>query len=337
MEVPLRDPLFLGLVLAGSALLAAMLVLIFGRLRPTCYQVLIALGEALAVGVVFFLGCAVVRNEPASDIYLRWPKLPPTDAEDRLLVILLPAALLAELVTAIRFVPGWLAWGLRLLVAAGAAPVLLHNSQYLTDLAGPGTRLWSAAQTWCWLAGAAAALAGSWLLLILLVRRGATRLPLLGVSMVCAGAAPAIMDAGYMTEGPLLIPLAGALLGIAVGFSPGNTRWDTRTALGVGLVVLFGLLFIGCFYGDPGLPLRDAALLWFAPLLAWVPELLPRKKFPRWAPSLGALVLVAIPIGMAAGPALLAFYHALQPSAATNSPAGTSGKASDQDYQNFDR
>ena len=61
-------------------------------------------------------------------------------------------------------------WLLRSAVALSAAPILLHNSSYLTELAGPGTREWTPAQTWVILGSMAAVLLTVWVLLALLVR-----------------------------------------------------------------------------------------------------------------------------------------------------------------------
>src|SRR5205814_2274626 len=94
----------------------------------------VAAGSALGAGVGFLLGVFVLGL---------WPKWPPKEDADRFLLVLLPAAVLVELVAAVPLLPRWVAWLGRLTVAGFAAPVLLHGSIYLTDAAGPGSRKWS--------------------------------------------------------------------------------------------------------------------------------------------------------------------------------------------------
>ena len=56
-----------------------------------------------------------------------------------------------------------------------AAPVLLYNTSYLAELAGPGSREWTPAQAGIILAGLAAALTGAWAALALLATRSPVR------------------------------------------------------------------------------------------------------------------------------------------------------------------
>ena len=57
---------------------------------------------------------------------------------DRFLEIVVPAALVVELMAAVPRFPVWLAWALRLTVAGCLARVLLHGSIYLSDPAEAG-------------------------------------------------------------------------------------------------------------------------------------------------------------------------------------------------------
>src|SRR5207249_4080071 len=79
---------------------------------------------------------------------------------NRLFVVLLPAVILVEIAAAFPKVPQWLIWALRLLIAIGAARLLLHDSVYLkgTDSSG-----WSVAEATTWLVGLAVALRAVWL------------------------------------------------------------------------------------------------------------------------------------------------------------------------------
>src|SRR5207248_656499 len=96
-------------------------------------------GWVLGVASGFFLGCWLLGL---------WPHWPPREDQDRLLLVLVPAVIGVELVAAFLRRSRWLVWLLRLVIAAGAARVLLHNTSYLMDLGGPGTREWTPVQTW---------------------------------------------------------------------------------------------------------------------------------------------------------------------------------------------
>ncbi len=302
------DPVFLMEVMAGAAVLAAAVALActspWWRATPRR----VALGTALGIGLAFLIGSGVLG---------RWPRWSLAEAEDRLLLIIVPAIVGAEIVGA---------WILRLAVAAGVAPVLLYNSQYLADLAGPGTRLWTRDQTILWLGGPALALMVVWLLLAWLNRRAPSRSLPVGLAVVCAGAAPTIMVSGYLTGGPLLVPLAGGLLGTALVSLLWTLSRSDFAAVGVGLVLLFALLVMGRFFGE--LATVHAALLLFAPLLMWLPELLPGKKPWVWARA-------ALRPVLSIAPAALAFYLAQKPATGPDGPAGTSGEPGVQDYQQF--
>ena len=67
-----------------------------------------------------------------------------------------------EAAAAVPKVPRYARWLLRGGLALSAAPILLHNTIYLVDLAGPGSREWSGTQAMLILAGLAAALLLTW-------------------------------------------------------------------------------------------------------------------------------------------------------------------------------
>src|SRR5690348_8083974 len=144
----------------------------------------VAAGWVLGVGLGFFLGCRLLGL---------WPHWPPREDQDRLLALLVPAVIAVELVAAFPPVPRWLTWLLRLVVAGGAARVLLDDTSYLTDLAGPGTREWTPEQARLILAGLALALATLWVLLALLARRPSSRSLPPALALACAAAAVAVM------------------------------------------------------------------------------------------------------------------------------------------------
>jgi len=274
--------------MAGAAMLAAAVMLAWQA--PAAVR--LALGEGLGIGIALLAGSGILG---------RWVRWSLAESEDRLLLIVLPATIVAEVFAAFRAVPRWLAWAVRFIVAAGVAPVLLFNSLYLADSAGPQTRLWTDGQTVLWLGGLAAALGTVWLLLVLLARRGPSRSVLLSLAVVCAGAAPTLMVSGYLTGGALLIPFAAALMGTAAASCVWIVPHGDSTAVGFGVVLLFALLVMGRFFADLGNV--SAGLLLFAPLLAWLPEFLPGKRFPPWMRAISRIALVTVP-------AALAFYLA---------------------------
>src|SRR5947209_2019621 len=116
---------------AGAVAAAVLLMLVWPRGSPSPARS--ALGWTLGVGLGFFVGCGVLGV---------WPAWPPIGDRDRFLTLVLPAAILIEGLAAFGFVPSWLAWLLRCLLAALVTPILLHGTIYLEDAAGPGTREW---------------------------------------------------------------------------------------------------------------------------------------------------------------------------------------------------
>jgi hypothetical protein len=239
------------------------------------------------VGVVagFLTGCWVLGLRP------HWP---PREDQDRFLVLLLPAVLVVELLATVPKVPAWLIWLLRLAVAVTAARVLLHDTIYLTDLAGPGSREWTPAQTWLILGGLAAGLAAAWVLLDLLTRRTPSRALPLALALACVGAAVTVMLSGYASGGQLGLPLAAALVG-ATGASVVLSRPGSMTgAVGFGLVGLFGVLIIGRFFGE--LSTANALLVFLAPLLCWIAELPYAQRLRPWLRAVTQVALVAVPL-----------------------------------------
>src|SRR5205823_2311547 len=157
-----------------------------------------------------------------------------------------------------------------------------------TDSAGPGTSEWSSATAWVVLGGLAAALAASWALLDRLTDRSGGRPVLLALAVAAAGSGLTVMLSGYATGGMLGLPLAAGLAGAAAASLLLAGKPDLKGAVGVGVVGLFALLVVGRFFGS--LSTAHAALLFAAPLLAWLGEL-PWAR--RAGPRLRALAATA--------------------------------------------
>ena len=114
----------------------------------------------------------------------------------------------------------------------------------------------------------------------------------------CAGLT--VMMAGYIGGGAAAFPLVGALLATSIGarltlpFVGVPTRFVAPAIPGIGVVGLFGLIFIGCFFGR--LPTGSAVVMLLAPLLCWISEAPQLRHQKGWLIGMLRLVLVAIPL-----------------------------------------
>src|SRR5262249_20166311 len=127
-----------------------------------------ALGEVLGVAAAIYLGAWLLGWSP------RWP---PSNQENRFFLILLPVVILVEIAGAFPKFPQSLIWALRLVIAIGAARVLLHGSVHLKGTEPP---TWTALEAVQWLAGLALALRAVWLLL----SGGNRRVPVPGAALM---------------------------------------------------------------------------------------------------------------------------------------------------------
>ena len=201
---------------------------------------------------------------------LRWPVVwPPHNALDRLVTLLLPAAVLVELAAmSPRRLP---VRGLRGALALAAPLILLYRSVYLpAELSGTG-----GARDWRSTAGLLAGGAGLLLVLRLALVRPALTRRAPGTVVACLAGAIlatglAILLGGYLKGGSLAFPLAGTLLATAL-----LTRWrfagSSAVLISVGTVQLAGVVAIGHFFGR--LQTVPAIVLLLAPVGCWVTEL----------------------------------------------------------------
>ena len=194
------------------------------------------------------------------------PNWPPREDHDRLLLFLLPLVTAVEIVIAVTSRPLWLPWLLRLIVVAGAAPVLLYGSSYIAELTGPGSREWTIAQMVVIFAGLAFLLAIVWWAMWLLTKRSACRSVPILLAFVSTGAAVTILLSGYASAGQSGLNLPAALVGVTVASLALKGPPQMNGVIGVGLVVLFALLVEGRFFGQ--LSTTDALLLMGA--LSWL-------------------------------------------------------------------
>jgi hypothetical protein len=313
------DPVLLAKVFLVAAVVAAVILLQLATRSRAPNPVVLRVGWVVGIGAGFYLGCAML------DLYPRWP---PKEDQHRFLAILMPATLAVELVSA--FVPRWLAWQLRLCVAAAAAPILLHNSVYLEDLAGPGSREWPEGQTQLILAGLAAALIAMWGLLALLQTRSSERAAAPTLMLACLAAGVTVMLSGYATGGRIGFPLAGAITGATLASFAAPALPNTSRYLGVGIVGLFTIVVIGRLFGS--LPTNTAIYLFLAPLLAWLPEI-PGVR------SIRPNVRDALRFALVGVPLLLVVLFAQKKFEVESGPSGTSSPGgyeySPDDYKSY--
>jgi hypothetical protein len=283
------------LISAGAS---ALCVLALGGVRrpPSAARLNAACVLAIALGLA--LGGAWLR------LPFGWP---PTSALARLLMIVLPAAIGVELLASFEPIPRWVAWGMRLLVAASSGRILLHGSVYL---AGDKSE-WTAWQQASTLAFCAAALAVVWALLHWLASRASgVSIPLVLCESSLAGGA-AIMLAGYLAGGETALVLAAALAGAAIAASVVGMREAPQGLVGVGIVGLFGVLCIGRFFGR--LSTGAALVVLLAPLLGWATETPPLRNRPAWLKGALRFALAAIPLAFVLAAAKLDFDRDMRP------------------------
>jgi hypothetical protein len=303
------DPIVMAEAAAAALVVAA---LVLAARSPDARWV-------VGLGAGYYLGCWMLEIRP------RWPI---REDLDRLLVLVIPAVILVELLGAIPWLPRWLIWALRVVVAGVGARVLLHGSMYLTGPAGPGSSSWTTPQTWLILGSIAAAEVAAWGLLVLLARRSpGASLPIV-LALVLGGTSIVIMLSGYLTGGQAGLPLSAAILGagLVALMMPEATR--SVAPIGVSVVGLSSLLIIGRFFGE--LRTDHAVLLFAAPLLAWLPELPRLRRLPPWARGLLRVVLVGLVVSGVFADATRRFIGNSGPSARPGSNEPTA-----EDYLNY--
>ena len=246
----------------------------------------------LHAACVFSVAAGLVVGYNLLALQLSWP---PRNGLERFLLLIAPAILGVELLVAIPALPRWSIWSLRVTLALVLPRVLLHGSVYL----GGTERAWPAWQAFLVMTAGGLLLAGLWGLLTLLCRRlpGIFVPCALQASTLCAGLT--VMMAGYIKGGAAALVWVAALLAtiLVVG---AITRKSSRLAeggwpalLGVGVVGLFSLVFIGRFFGE--LSSGNALVILLAPLLCWLAEIPWLKRRQPWlAWSVRSLLIASV-------------------------------------------
>ncbi|MHB1559563.1 MAG: hypothetical protein ACYC61_19115, partial [Isosphaeraceae bacterium] len=277
------DPIVMAKAVATAAI-AALAVMIAAAWRARRHQsegeTPEGAGWVFALGLGYSLGCWVLDFRP--DWRMR-------EDLDRLLGLVMPAAILVEGLGAIPSVPRRLVWGLRLAVAGLGARVLLHGTVYLT---GPDDMAWTTTQAGLNLGAIAAAEAAVWIALVNVVRRAAGVSVLLALAMALGTAGLTVMLSSYVSGGQAALPMAAALGGAAIVAMARPATAQAEAPIGLAVVALASVLVLGGFFGT--LRLDHAAILGLSPLLVGVPLLPGLRRLPPWARGLVGVVLVAV-------------------------------------------
>lgn len=275
------DPVLYTQAMAAAVIVSVLSALAIGRLRSSAA----ANGAKLACTLGLVLG--LMAGYRVLNLRFAWP---PVNGLDRFLTIVLPGVVGVELLACWPRVPPRVVWGLRAAVMVSCSRILLHRSVYLGGLSSQ----WTTTEAVLWLVASSAILGLAWWSMYCLARRSSGTSLLLSIAMSAQAAAIIIMLAGYVTGGAAALPLTAALLGVAIVASRYQSSSTTVGAVGIGFVGLFGLLFVGRFFG--GLTSAQALTIFLAPLLCWVTEAPALcRQHPRHR-ALLRLLLVAIPL-----------------------------------------
>ncbi len=215
---------------------------------------------------------------------------PPGTALARFLEIILPAIVLIELVASIQKLPRPAAWFLRTTVAAVCGRILWHESVYLVA----GTWAGLTVQTALVLVGCLLGMMSVWLILFRVAESPVAEILPIGLAICIQTSGLAIMLAGYIKGGAAAIPLSTSLAAPVLMLLVLRTQGDIRGLLGIGIISLFSLLFIGRYFG--AISTVHAVVIFFAPCVATVslPPIVRRGK-PAVARLL-CLALISVPL-----------------------------------------
>ena len=277
------DPKLYLLAMAASAIASLLFVLVATAVARPASSTRLNVVSILAISIGLAVGYNVLS------LRLAWP---PANGLDRLLLIIVPVAIGIELIAGFSWVPRSIVRLMRICLAAAAPRILLHGSVYLS---GPSSDrdLWQSAVQ---LVFCSLLLIGTWrLLTILSARLPGISIPLaLAMTIQCAGLT--IMMAGYIKGGAATIPLAAALVGTTIATVLIRKQTSLLGPIGIGVVGLFGVLFIGRFFGR--LSTVCALTLMLAPILLWISEMPFQRLRKPWLVGSLRLLLVAIPLAV---------------------------------------
>lgn len=275
------DPVLYTQAMTVAAVVSALCALATGWARSSATTARVNLACIIGLGLGLIAGYRVLH------VRCGWP---PVNGLDRFLTIVLPLIFSIELVACWPRLPLWIAWCLRIGLVGIIPRILLRGSIYL---GGPGSA-WTRAETYELLLLSSLTLAVVWWFMSCLSRRSPGVSILLALALSTQTAAISVMLAGYVTGGAAALPLTSALIGVSIAASLLRTPSISNGGTGIGVMGLFGLLFVGRFFG--GLSTPQTLAIFLAPLLCWVSEIPLLTRQQPWQRAVLRLGLVAIPL-----------------------------------------
>lgn len=275
------DPVLYTQAMAVAAVVSALCLLPTAGARSATAAARMNLACVLALGMGLLAGYRVLH------LRCHWP---PVNGLDRLLTVVLPATFSIEILASWPRAPRWVVWSLRTGLLLSTPRILLHDSIYLGGPHSP----WTAVGSLALLALATATLVAVWWLMVTLAHRTSATSVLLSLALATQTTAIAIILAGYVTGGAAALPLTAALIGIASVVALPRIQVAAPGAAACGVIGLFGLLFVGRFFG--GLSTPQALTILCAPVLCSTAELPPLLRYRTWQRTLFSLLIVALPL-----------------------------------------
>jgi len=199
-----------------------------------------------------------------------WPNWPAAGALDRFLCFGLPAAVCLELAVARLDKRPLLRVVLEFIGALLLCGLLVHGSVYVQN------PLWEPMAIF---GGSAAVLVLVHELSLRLGARAEFASLALTIAAVLGCSGVLIMMAGYLKGGSAALLWSAAAAGTALGVFAMRSRVDLRGVVGLEIIILFALVFIGHFFGR--LSAASAVLLFLAPVSGWIVE---RRAFTSCNP-----------------------------------------------------
>ncbi len=267
--------------MTAAASVSMLCILTLGWLLRANSSARINLVAVPGIGLGLATGFAILK------LQLDWP---PANAIGRFLLIIVPISVGIEFAASFARLPRWVVCLLRTLLAAATGRILLHGSVYL----GSPRSEWTPPQAILILVLCGSLLLAEWALLSWLSRRSPGAIVPLAIALATQSAAITIMLAGYVTGGATAIVFVAAIVGSIIASGLLVKRPDSQGAIGIGLVGLYGLLFIGRFFG--ALSTMAALTLMCSPFFCWVAEIPVLRRQRRWIVGVCCLTLVAIPL-----------------------------------------
>jgi hypothetical protein len=267
------DPVVYFLAVSASLAASVIWALVANRFLARSGSSHSRIVSLIGIGLSIFLGYLLLQFQFA------WP---PAQALDRFLILILPATFIVEIAAGVPRVYPELIRFLRIVLMATTARILLHGSIYVRS---DGSE-WSANQLAIIVIASAVLLAAVWMPMLSLLQRSGDVSITISLAMTTLAAGLVVMLAGYLKGGAASLPVASALLGAAVTC---RRRADIQGMIGIGVMSLFSLLFIGRFFG--GVTTTTAVVVFLSPLLCWIaelPGLRPHKPRQVFCTSSGA-------------------------------------------------